>query len=165
MTPKFGNITNPGIFLVKDIVTVAKLGFDYAEIAVEGPGATPEIIMSNKSKVLNLLKKFDYNTIVHTPWWIELGSEYEPVRRGWIEEGKEIINVANILGAKLVNFHATSRGMYFKIKTGKEIVKDKMAKSLKELFKFAKEFDIEIMLENVPGEEGVSDVNDYQFLM
>ncbi len=164
MMPKFGNITNPSEEILKEIKTVAKMNFDFVEIGIEGPKATPEIILRNKNRILQLLRKFKSRPIVHTSWWFELGSVYEPVRQGWIEEGKKIIEISRLLGSKLANFHANVKGMYFKTGDGKKVVISQMSKSLKELTKFGKMHGIEVMLENMtPG--GVSDIEDYTQLM
>ena len=164
MMPKFGNITNPSEEILKEIKTVASMKFDFVEIGVEGPGATPEIILKNKTKILQLVKKFKSRPIVHTSWWFELGSVYEPVRKGWIDEGKKIIEISRLLGSRLTNFHATVKGMYFKTESGKKLVISKMSKSLRELTKFGKMHGIDIMLENMtPG--SVSSIEDYSQIM
>lgn len=101
--------------------------------------------------------------IGHTSWWIELGSDYNPVRHGWLDESKKIIRVANELGIKLLNFHSHSRGMYIKDK--KKQTLDNWIKSLKELVEYGNKYDIRIMFENA-GERGeIVDINDFKYIV
>lgn len=109
---KFGKLSAPMIDVLDEIKTAHDLGFDYIEIGIEGPAETPEILLKKKKKILKLLKKYKMFAIGHTSWWIELGSQYEPVRRGWIEESKKIIRLCNDIGIRLLNFHSHSRGTY-----------------------------------------------------
>jgi sugar phosphate isomerase/epimerase len=148
--PRFGILTNPFMNLTKEINEIHRLGFDYPEIGIEAPGGMPEIIIENKKKILSLLKKFPSPVIGHTGWMIDLGTLYDDIRKAWIEEGKRDILAASALGIKLINFHGIYHLTFFEDHGMKKQLLDNYVSSLKELVKFAKELEVDVMLENVP---------------
>jgi len=105
MMPKFGLLTTPIMPVPKEIVRFKKLGFDYAEIGIEEPLATPRILTRQKGRILKLLKENGMFALGHSAYWVQFGSSHEKARRGWIEEGKEMIRVATQLELPLLNFH------------------------------------------------------------
>ena len=52
---KFGLLTNPSIDIVKEIIDIYDLGFDYVEIGLEVPEGNGQLLLSNKSQILDLL--------------------------------------------------------------------------------------------------------------
>ena len=154
---------------MKDVLGEIKiahdLGFDYVEIVIEGPAETPEIILKEKKKVLKLLKKYKLFAIAHTFWSMELGSDYEPVRKGWLEEGKKIIRLCNELEIRLVNFHSHSRGLYIKDKKGKKTVLNNLIRSLRELVEYGKKYNVEVMLENAAESYEITDLKDFKYII
>ncbi len=163
--PKFGLLTNPSKEITKEIRSIKRLGFDFVELGIEGPEGKPEIILKKKNKILNLLKKFKTKSnIGHTSYWIDLGSDYEPIRRGWIEECKKIIKVANELNLSLINFHTGFKGHYYDGKSKRIILKN-WIKSLNELSRYANRYGIFIIVENVPRGSGLSSANDIKYII
>jgi hypothetical protein len=53
---KYGLLTNPIYNVVDEINQFARLGFDYAEINIEEPYGTPQILRANKKTILALIK-------------------------------------------------------------------------------------------------------------
>ncbi len=163
--PKFGMLTNPTIDILKEIKTIARLGFDYVEIGIEGPEGKPELLLEKRDEILGLLKKNNLFAIGHTSWWAELGSEYEPVRKGWLEECKKIIDVANELNIPLVNLHSHSRGMYLRNERSKKKILDNWITSLKEVVEYGKGKNAGIMFENA-GEKGeIVELKDFKYII
>ncbi len=146
--PKFGNITNPSADILKEIKTVAKMGFDYAEIAIEEPMGTPELLRKNKSAILKSLKKYNMFALGHAPWWAELGSLNQPVRMGWIKQGKAIIDIAGEIGAKKLTFHLGIRGMAAHSKKSKSQALHNYIDSINTLNTYSK--SVLLVLENTP---------------
>lgn len=162
---KFGKLTNPTIDILKEIKTTHDLGLDYVEIGIEGPAETPEILQKKKKQILKSLKKYKLFVLGHTSYWIDLGTDYEPVRRGWIEECKKIIRLCKELEIKLLNFHAYGVGSYTSDKKGKKIVLNNSIKSLKELVEHGKKYNVEIMLENMPGKSDIIELKDFKYII
>jgi sugar phosphate isomerase/epimerase len=162
---KFGKLTNPTIDILEEIKTTHDLGFDYVEIGIEGPTEKPETILKEKKQVLKLLKKYKLFAIAHSFWSMELGCDYENIRKAWLEEGKKIIRLCNELGIKLINFHSHSRGMYNKDRKSKKIVLNNLVKSLKELVEYGKNYNVEVMLENAAESYEITDLKDFKYIV
>ena len=165
MSIKFGLLTNPANNILKEIKLIHKLGFDYVEVGIELPSGAPDIIIRNKNKILKLTNKFNSPALAHTAWWIDFGSGYEPVRRGWIEEAKICIDAAKSLDIKKTNFHFYSIGLTRHYKPyHKEILKT-IVTSLKEVVKYANSKGIAVMLENSPIKKSVVGIKEYKFVI
>jgi len=96
------------------------------------------------------LKEFKHSAIGHTTWWYELGSPFPSVRKGWIEQAKADIRIANAFGIKLLNFHFLVLSKFLlQNKRSRQIILENYVDSLNELSKFAKKVNMILMLENV----------------
>ena len=164
MSIKFGLMNHPRENILKEIELVRKLGFDFVEITMEWPGASPEILIKNKNKILNLLSKFKSKPIAHT-WYIDLGSSYEHVRKGGISEAKKMIGIASLLKIDLINFHFYSSGLRPSlVKYRKEILTN-IINSFKEIVRYAKSKKVKVMTENLAAHSEVTDFNDFKFVI
>jgi sugar phosphate isomerase/epimerase len=153
--PKFGLLTDPTESVPNEIVRFHRLGFDYVEIGIEEPKATPRILMSQRDDILNLLSANAMFALGHTAYWVNFGSSHEKARRGWIEEAKDMIHVASKLNLGLLNFHFYSRlGTVGVTEESRNIFLENFTSSMRELTQFAKTEKVDLMLENVPSEEG-----------
>jgi sugar phosphate isomerase/epimerase len=163
MMPKFGNMANPSENTLDEIEKIAKLGFDFVEISIEGPKAFPENLRRNKAAILRALKKHRMFAIGHTMWWNDLGSPYENVRKGWVEESRRAIDIAEELGIKLVNFHFDSvPSMLLGDRRTRKKIFDNYVKSLTELVEYGKGRGVKVMLENGAFTKEFSDVAVYK---
>ena len=75
--PHFGLLTNPSNELLSEIRNIHLLGFEYAEIAIEGPEGSPQVLIDRRIGITRLLQKFGLRPIGHTVPWVDLGSDYE----------------------------------------------------------------------------------------
>ena len=57
--PSYGLITNPSNDILGEIDKAHQFGFDFVEIALEGPEGNPKIIDKNKSEIIKILRKFN----------------------------------------------------------------------------------------------------------
>jgi sugar phosphate isomerase/epimerase len=154
-TPKFGLLTDPTQPVPDEIVRFHRLGFDYTEIGIEEPKATPRILMSQKDKILNLLASNGMFAVGHTAYWVNFGSSLEKARRGWIDEAKDMIHAAAELNVGLLNFHFYSRlGTVGVTEESRNVFLENFTSAMRELTIFAKTEKVDLMLENVPSEEG-----------
>ncbi|MBE44677.1 MAG: hypothetical protein CMO16_05835 [Thaumarchaeota archaeon] len=160
--PKFGMLTNPSLEILKEIETIYELDFDYVEIGIETPEGEPAILNKKKFKIMKLLKSFNTKPIGHTAPWIDLGSSYESVRRGWILESKKFIKVAKKLGLTLLNFHANTNGMFFG--RNRKIILDNWVRSLREIVPYAKDMNVELMLENMPRGRAIHTLDEVEYI-
>jgi sugar phosphate isomerase/epimerase len=151
--PKFGLLTSPIEPVPNEIVRFHKLGFDYAEIGIEEPSATPQILMHQKDRILSLLARNGMFAIGHTAYWVGFGSSHEKVRRGWIEEAKDMIHVATELRIELLNFHFYGgHGLIGASEQPRNAFLRNFTGAMNELTEFATERNVSLMLENAPPE-------------
>lgn len=151
---RFGKMTYPGADIVEEISKAKKKGFDYVEVGIEMPAFLE--FNKEKSSILKQLSGFSYPPIGHTTWWYDLGSLFYDVRKGWLQQAKVDIKIANKLGIKLLNFHfmVFSKSL-LQNKKSRKIILENYIRSLNELSKYAKKYDMILMLEN--GEEKFED--------
>jgi sugar phosphate isomerase/epimerase len=151
--PEFGLLTNPLESVPLEVGRIAKLGFDYVEIGIEEPNATPSILMSQEEEILSALARNRLRPLGHTAYWVGFGSSHDEVRLGWVKEGKRMIEAASQLGIRLLNFHFNSRlGMTGRTEKSRETFLQHFTDSITELTRFAAENGVELMLENIPPE-------------
>lgn len=151
--PKFGLLTSPIESVPEEIVRFHRLGFDYAEIGIEEPNATPQILLRQKDEILSSLSLNGMFAVGHTAYWVGFGSSHEKVRRGWIEEAKDMIHTASELKIELLNFHFYGRhGLVGATEQSKNTFLQNFTDAMKELTQFAATRKVSLMLENAPPE-------------
>lgn len=152
---KFGLLTDPIEFVPDEISRFHKLGFDYVEIGIEEPNATPRILMRQRDEILSLLSANGMSALGHTAYWVGFGSSHEKARLGWIEEAKDMILVAPELKIRLLNFHFyTKFGRVSANKESRGIFLRNFVDAMKELTQFAATKKVDLMLENTPPANG-----------
>lgn len=152
--PKYGLLTTPTREVTSEIREIAKLGFDYAEICIEEPCGTPDVLQKSKNRILSTLKSEGIFAIAHTAYWVGFGTEHEKVRKGWIEEAKSMIRVASELHINLINFHFyPGKGMMSEDPMGRKLFVSNFIKSMKELAPYAKKYNMTLMLENLAAKD------------
>lgn len=165
MPIKFGLLTNPSHNILEEIKLIHKLGFDYVEVGIELPRSAPEIILKKKISILKLIKNFNSPALAHTAWWIDFGTGYEPVRRGWVEEAKISIDAAKALGIKTINFHFYSIGLTNEYKKYHKQIISNIIASLREVVNYAGSKKMTVMLENSPTKRSVIGIKEYKFVL
>jgi sugar phosphate isomerase/epimerase len=140
----------------EEIVRFHGLGFDYAEIGIEEPNATPQILIRQKNEILGLLSLNGMFAVGHTAYWVGFGSSHEKVRRGWIEEAKDMIQAASELKIGLLNFHFYGRhGMIGATEQSKNTFLQNFTDAMRELTQLAATRKVSLMLENAPPEKPI----------
>jgi sugar phosphate isomerase/epimerase len=161
--PSYGMLTNPSNEILSEISKIHELNFEYAEIGIEGPEGSPQIVNKKKNEITRLLNTFKQKHIGHTPFWIDLGSDCYYVRRAWVLEAMRDIRTAKNIGVDLINFHANLNGMFYGEK--RKILLDNLIKSLREIVKYAYKYNVRVMLENVPLSNGIHDVVEFKYII
>jgi sugar phosphate isomerase/epimerase len=159
----YGLLTNPSNEIISEISKIYELNFEYAEIGIEGPEGNPDIINKKKDEIVKLLERFKQKPIGHTAYWIDLASDYDYIRRAWIDEAIREIKIARKLGIDIINFHANVNGMFYGEK--RKIVLDNLIKSLREIVSHAKGLNVDVMLENTPLSNGIHNVDEFKYII
>ncbi len=140
---KLGAMNNPEKDVLKEIASIGELGFDFLELAVEGPRADPDAIASKKKAILDKLYSYDMALLAHLPWFFEIGHPYQSVRRAYVEEAFKVVDIAHELGAEKLGLH---------INVPKGRFPDKLEynlRSLDEIRGRAAEYGLEVCVENL----------------
>ena len=149
--PKYGLLTDPVESVPDEILRFGKLGFDYVEIGIEEPQATPQMLMRQNQEILRSLSETRLFALGHTAYWVGFGSAHEKVRRGWVEEAKDMIQAASQLRIHLLNFHYNARlGRVGAKEASRNNFVENFSNSMRELTQFAESMNVELMLENPP---------------
>lgn len=147
---KYGLLTKATYDVAVEIERFSRLGFDYTEISMEGPCATPEILSRDSKRILTCLKRNKMFCIGHTAYWSDFGTSMEMVRQGWINEAKAMITASRKLNMEYLNFHFyPGDGFMSKIPLGRGTFLNNFIKSLRHLTSFAKRNNVTLMLENL----------------
>lgn len=162
--PHFGLLTNPSNELLSEIRKIHLLGFEYAEIAIEGPEGSPQVLIDRRIGITRLLQKFGLRPIGHTVPWVDLGSDYEYIRQAWILEAMRNIKACRQVGIGLVNFHSSLNGGMFKGEKRRRLLEN-WIKSLREIVRYADSYGMQIMLENVPLSKGVHKLEEFKYIV
>jgi len=165
--PKFGMLTDPIQSVPDEIIRFKKLGFDYAEIGIEEPMATPLILLRQRKRILDLLSINGMFAIGHTAYWVQFGSAHVKARRGWIDEAKSMIQTASQLRLEHLNFHFYGKlGRVGDTQRSREDFLDYFSSAMSELCKFGRSKRVTLMLENVPvGDYGTGGISNYTHVL
>ena len=154
---KYGMMTNPSKDIIKEILKVRRLGFDYVELAVEIPEAHHDILRKRRKEILRELSRFRHGPVSHTTWQFDLTSDYEEVRQAWLSVAKSSIDVSAMLGCRLMNIHAPILQMFYaQYRRYMKKALDNYVKSMRELVRYASGKGVVIVLENLPTPDTVT---------
>ncbi len=148
--PKFGFMTNPTNDIIKEINRRGEMDFDFVEISFQEPMALPHILRKKKHEIKKTRKKYNLFLLAHTPYWDDLGSLHENIRKAWVNETKLMLDVGNELGLQKMNLHPNFSGYNAKNEKSKQMAIMNNIRSLQEIVDYANHYGIVIVIENNP---------------
>ena len=102
---KYGAMNFPIKPIVREIAEIGELGFDYVELTMDPPEATPQKIWSQKRGILGLLATYKLDIMGHLPTFVLTADLYESLRKASIEENLIALEAAADLGIKKMALH------------------------------------------------------------
>jgi sugar phosphate isomerase/epimerase len=102
---KYGAMNFPIKPLLREIEEIAELGFDYVELTIDPPEATPKRILAQKSSIRGLLNRYKIGIIGHLPTFVLTSDLYESLRTASVQENFEALEAAAELGIEKVTLH------------------------------------------------------------
>jgi len=136
-------MNDPAEDVVEELKLFGGMGFDFADLAIEGPGAAPETMEGKVGEIKDVLSTFDMFLVAHCPWYFDIGHPYERIREAYLEETKKVLETASKLDVEKMGLHILSpRGLF----------KDKLTHNLegiKEVVRAADDLGIKICIENL----------------
>lgn len=144
---KYGAMNLPTKSIIKEIEELGKLGFDYIELTIDAPEATPEIILKDKDRIKETLSAHQLEIMAHLPTFLSIADLYKSIRNTSINEYIKALEAGTALGIKKFVIHPGSiRGL------GKQ-VKHKATKyadeSLALIVSKAAELNVTLCIENM----------------
>lgn len=107
---KLGAMNSPSENLLKELRAISGMGFDYVELTVEKPTASPEILRRIGDEILDITRSFGLKLLGHIPWSFELGHPYQQT----IFPYHQSIGVAQIHGKRIEEAIKTCHGLGIK---------------------------------------------------
>ncbi|MCX6695704.1 MAG: sugar phosphate isomerase/epimerase [Candidatus Altiarchaeota archaeon] len=141
---KVGAMNNPRKNLVDEVKLIGDYGFDYFDLTIEYPEATPEKIRANMRAFKDALSSYKLHLVGHMPWFLTIIHPYDSVRSAVISECDKIFGMCQELEIEHVTIHPD----FMKLKREQKELVDRTIESLKVLSKNAKKHNLTLCLEN-----------------
>lgn len=100
-----GAMNDPKGDLVEEICSFGEMGFDFVEITIEAPGATPDRIIEKQKQVLDALHSYNFGVLTHYPWYFSVAHPYPYIQNACMHEMVKAFDAAALLGAKKATIH------------------------------------------------------------
>ena len=144
---KYGAMNLPIKSIVDEIGELGKLGFDYIELTLDAPEATPEIILRDQDRIKDALSAHQLEIMGHLPTFVSIADLYESIRTASIDENIKALEAGAALGIKEFVIHPGSiRGLGRQVK---DRVHKYAYKSLAAIVKKANELQVTLCIENM----------------
>lgn len=140
---KLGAMNNPQRSVTKEIKLFGDMGFDFVDLAIEGPRAGPEKLAEKEKKIKDLLSTYDMFAVAHVPWFFDIGHPYGGVQEAFLEEARKVIKVAAKFEIEKIGLHILKPKGLFRDKLGHNI------EGIKEIVKEAADYGTVICVENL----------------
>lgn len=158
---KYGAMNLPTKSIPEEIEEIGKLGFDYIELTIDAPEATPEIILKNKDRIQEVLVAHQLEVMGHLPTFISIADLYESIRNASVDENIKAMEAGVALGIKKFVLHpATIRGIGKQVKNKANKYADK---SLATIIDKATELQVTLCIENMfPETHGPTEAYEFE---
>jgi sugar phosphate isomerase/epimerase len=148
----FGAMNDPSKDILEEVRSIASYGFDYIDLTLEGPQALATNIAEKLAAIRDELSRYDLKIVGHTAWFLELAHPYGRVRRAFVEEALEALDVLAKLGVEKVTFHPflLASSLYRRQPYRSKLL-EFLIESLREVNHRASDNGINVMVENMDG--------------
>ena len=90
---------------LKEIEEIGEMGFDYVELTLDPPEATPQKILAQKRPIQELLRRYGMGMIGHLPTFVWTSDLYESLRTASVQETFDALEAGSELGIEKVVLH------------------------------------------------------------
>ena len=133
--------------LLREIEEIGKIGFDYVELTMDPPEATPQKILVQKHSIQEALHRYGMGIMGHLPTFVWTSDLYESLRKASLQENFEALEAAAELGIEKVVLHPayiTGLGKFLI-----DRVKGYAMESIESILKKAVNLNITLCIENM----------------
>ena len=145
---RFGATNNPVKDLLSQIPEIKRKGFDYLELCLDPPEASPEKIASLKSEIVSVMDGEGLRAeVAHLPCFVWMADMYESIRQASIDEVNKALETCRSLDIPKAVIHpGYLTGLLTRVPDmGKKLANDSLAVVLER----AKEMNVTLCLENM----------------
>lgn len=141
-----GAMNHPQREVISEIRWMAEMGLDFVDLTLEPPAAAHWRV--NPQRVRAALDEARIGIVGHTAYYLPIGSPFEGVRRAAVAELQQCLRAFAESGARQMNVHPDR---YTPLHDRRFFV-DRNLVSLRELLATARDLDMRVMIENLPGD-------------
>jgi len=149
---RYGAMNFPARPVLAELEAIIGMGFDFVELAIDPPEATPEKLLANRDSILGALSAHGMGAIAHLPCFVRTADLYDSIRLASRMEVFKAIDALPELGIRIANLHpsyvsrmARHMGDYGR-RLGIEFLKSALER--------AEENGVEITIENMCPSDG-----------
>ncbi|HJX60769.1 MAG TPA: sugar phosphate isomerase/epimerase [Thermodesulfobacteriota bacterium] len=102
---KYGAMNFPIKPLLGEMEEVGAMGFDYVELTMDPPEATPQKILAQKRAIKEILKRYGLGILGHLPTFVWTSDLYESLRKVSLQENFNALEAGAELGIEKMVLH------------------------------------------------------------
>lgn len=102
---KYGAMNFPVKPLLAEIEEIGAMGFDYVELTMDPPEATPQKILAQKRSIKEILHRFSMGMMGHLPTFVWTSDLYESFRKVSLQENVSALEAGAELGIQKMVLH------------------------------------------------------------
>jgi sugar phosphate isomerase/epimerase len=144
---KYGAMNFPIKPLLREIEEIGEMGFDYVEVTMDPPEATPQKIQPQKRSIKEILDRYRMGIMGHLPTFVWTADLYESLRKASLQEQFDALETAVGLGIGKMVLHPGMITGLGKVLPDK--VKGLALESIEAMVKKANNLGITLCLENM----------------
>jgi sugar phosphate isomerase/epimerase len=144
---KYGAMNFPVRPLLREVEEIGEMGFDYVELTMDPPEATPQKILVQKHSIQEALCRYGMGIMGHLPTFVWTSDLYESLRKASLQENFEALEASAELGIEKVVLHPayiTGLGKFLI-----DRVKGYAMESIESILKKAVSLNITLCIENM----------------
>lgn len=149
---KFGAMNDPSKSVVDEVRLLGEFKFDFIDLTVEGPKALPRDLKRDLSRIKDVLSVYGLDVVGHTAWFLELAHPYEKVRRVFVEEALDALEVLAEIGACKVTYHPfLLTSSVYRREPYRSKLLESLVDSLKAVSRRGSDLGVQVVVENLDG--------------
>jgi sugar phosphate isomerase/epimerase len=102
---RYGAMNSPLMPVVEEIENLARLGFDFIELTLDAPEATPGKVLRHKGAICQVLSDYGLDIVGHLPTFVSTADLYESIRAASLNEVLRAVEAGFELGMRKFVLH------------------------------------------------------------
>lgn len=140
-----GAMNHPGQDPLHEIEWIATMELDFIDLTLEPPRAAPSQI--DAARLRQSLRERDLGVVGHTAYYLPFASPFDELRRTALAIGQQCLELFETVGARWMNIHPDTDAPLH----SKSFLIERNLQSLGDLLERARQLNIGVMVENIPG--------------